>query len=185
MANRIVARWRDWSGNSIEHLVLNEGSSVIVADATILGSAGDNFFAVGYRIRCDRAWRVRKVEISEIGSDHQTELESDGAGKWMDGSGTALPRLSGAIDVDISITPFTNTLPIRRLKLRRGESAEILAVYLQLPGLDIATDRQRYTCLEYARRYRYESLESDFTREIEVDDNGLVVTYPGLFRRVL
>jgi hypothetical protein len=28
-------------------------------------------------------------------------------------------------------------------------------------------------------------LDSDFTREIEVDDNGLVVTYPGLFRRVL
>jgi hypothetical protein len=103
----------------------------------------------------------------------------------MDGSGTALPRLSGAIDIDISITPFTNTLPIRRLNLRRGEFAEILAVYVQLPSLDITTDRQRYTCLEYAKRYRYESVDSDFTREIEVDDHALVVTYPGLFRRVV
>jgi hypothetical protein len=28
-------------------------------------------------------------------------------------------------------------------------------------------------------------VDSDFTREIEVDQDGLVVTYPGLFRRTL
>jgi hypothetical protein len=47
------------------------------------------------------------------------------------------------------------------------------------------SDRQRYTCLEPLRAYRYESLDSDFVREIQVDQNGLVVTYPGLFRRLL
>ena len=57
--------------------------------------------------------------------------------------------------------------------------------YIQLPELTVTTDRQRYTCLDPNRRYRYESLDSDFTREIEVDGDGLVVTYPGLFRRVL
>jgi hypothetical protein len=96
-----------------------------------------------------------------------------------------MPQLAGAIDIDISITPFTNTLPIRRLRLETGQAEDILAVYLQLPGLSVTTDRQRYTCLELNRRYRYESLDSDFTREIEVDAHGLVVTYPGLFRRVL
>ena len=47
------------------------------------------------------------------------------------------------------------------------------------------TDPQRYTCLAPLKRYRYESIDSDFTREIEVDSRGLVVTYPGLFRRLL
>jgi uncharacterized protein len=28
-------------------------------------------------------------------------------------------------------------------------------------------------------------LDSDFTRDIEVDSHGLVVIYPGLFRRVM
>ncbi|MGZ6241806.1 MAG: putative glycolipid-binding domain-containing protein [Candidatus Binataceae bacterium] len=28
-------------------------------------------------------------------------------------------------------------------------------------------------------------MDSDFTRDIEVDGHGLVVTYPGLFRRVM
>ena len=68
--------------------------------------------------------------------------------------------------------------------MQDGQSEDILAVYVQLPGLTVTTDRQRYTCLE-PNRYRYDSLDSDFTREIEVDGHGLIVTYPGLFRRVL
>jgi len=50
--------------------------------------------------------------------------------------------------------------------------------------LTVTIDPQRYTCLEPMRRYRYESLDSDFTREIEVDLDGLVVVYPGLFKRI-
>ena len=102
----------------------------------------------------------------------------------MDASAAVLPKLRGAIDVDISATPFTNTLPIRRLSMRLGQSEEILAVYVQVPSLAVSTDRQRYTCLEAGKRYRYESVDSDFTRDIEVDEHGLVVNYPGLFRRV-
>jgi hypothetical protein len=49
----------------------------------------------------------------------------------------------------------------------------------------MTTDPQRYTCLEPLKRYRYESIDSDFTRDIEVDRSGLVVTYPGLFRRLM
>lgn len=71
------------------------------------------------------------------------------------------------------------------MRLQTGQSEEILAVYVQLPGLTVTTDRQRYTCLEPGRLYRYESIDGEFTRDIEVDDQGLVVTYPGLFRRVL
>jgi hypothetical protein len=185
MTTRIVARWKDWAGTGLEHLVLREGADEIVAEAAILGSADDELFAARYRIVCDGAWRVRKVAIALIGSDRPIELASDGVGNWVDGSATAMPQLDGAIDIDISITPFTNTLPIRRLSLRTGETAEILAVYIQLPSLAITTDRQRYTCLETGRRYRYESVDSDFTRDIDIDEHGLVVTYPGLFRRVL
>jgi uncharacterized protein len=185
MSRKIIVRWHDWSGKGIEHLVLHEGPDEIVADAAILGTAEDEVFAARYRILCDKSWRVRKAEIVQIGGGSALELASDGAGNWADGSGAPMPQLAGAIDIDIAITPFTNTLPIRRLHLQTGQSGEILVVYVQLPGLTVTTDRQRYTCLESDRRYRYESLDSDFTRDIEVDRDGLVVIYPGLFRRVL
>ena len=182
--NTIIARWQDWSGRGIEHLVLKEGPNQIVADAAILGTIDDQVFAARYKILCDAHWRVKKVEITEIGSDLTAELVGDGVGNWLDGSSAPQPQLGNAIDIDISITPFTNTLPIRRLNLQRGQSQEILAVYIQLPSIAITTDRQRYTCLEAGRRYRYESVDSDFTREIEVDAHGLVANYPGLFRRI-
>jgi len=184
MTNLIVARWRDWDSKSLEHLALQEGADQIVADSAIITLTADQAFAARYHIVCDHEWRLKKAQIAQIGGD-AIQLASDGVGNWVDGSATPMPQLRGAIDIDISITPFTNTLPIRRLNLRVGERAEISVVYLQLPGMKVTTDRQRYTCLEAGESYRYESVDSDFTRDIEVDEHGLVVTYPGLFRRVL
>ena len=139
MSSRIVARWQTWSGDGMEHLVLDERPGEILAEAAIIGAAGDEAFAARYRIQCDGSWRARKIEIAQIGNDRLLALASDGAGKWVDKSNSAISPISGAIDVDISITPFTNTLPIRRLNLQKGQSAEILAVYIQVPGLAVTT----------------------------------------------
>ena len=98
--------------------------------------------------------------------------------------------LKGCLDVDISATPFTNTLPIRRLALQPGSSATLSMVYIAVPRMQVEVTQQRYTCLEVAPsggRYRFESLRngvSSFTAELPVDRDGLVVDYPGLFRRV-
>jgi uncharacterized protein len=81
--------------------------------------------------------------------------------------------------------PRDATAPIRRLDLRAGQSAEIRVVYISLPEFTVTTGPQRDTCLEPGRRYRYESLDSDFVREIAVDADSLAVTCPGLFRRLL
>lgn len=184
MNTTIVARWQDWPGKSLDHLVLREGSDEISADAVLLATADDSVFAARYRIRCDGHWRAREVELDLIGNNDPIKLLSDGIGNWTDGRGS-LTHLTGAIDVDFSITPFTNTLPIRRLNLQVGQSADIVAVYVQFPGITITTARQRYTCLELGRLYRYESIDGEFTRDIDIDDHGLVVTYPGLFKRLL
>jgi hypothetical protein len=179
-----IARWQTWSGDGIQHLVLTESSEGVVAEAVVIDAAEGSHFAARFRIACDTTWRVRRMEAGVVGDDRRVELLGDGGGRWRDGAGEPLPRLEGAIDVDLPLTPFTNTLPIRRLDLRAGQSADIRAVYVSLPEFTVTTDPQRYTCLEPGRRYRYESLDSDFVREIETDAQGLVVTYPGLFRRV-
>jgi uncharacterized protein len=50
----------------------------------------------------------------------------------------------------------------------------------------VGAERQRYGCLQ-ARAdgglYRFEALPSGFTAELPVDADGLVLDYPGLFRR--
>jgi hypothetical protein len=184
MGKVIAARWHDWSGNGIQHVVLREGDRQIDIDAAVIVTEDDARFAARFRILCDGAWRVRKVEVGIIGDDRRIDLTSDGAGHWRDGTDAPQPHLDGAIDVDLPITPFTNTLPVRRLELGVGQSADIRVVYIVLPDFTVTTDPQRYVCLEPRRRYRYESLDSDFVREIDVDADGLVVTYPGLFKRL-
>jgi hypothetical protein len=91
--------------------------------------------------------------------------------------------MDGAIDVDLPITPFTNTLPIRRLRLAAGTRAELTTIYVRTPALSVEIDQQRYICVEPLRRYRYEAVDGTFSADLEVDADGLVIDYPGLFRR--
>ena len=178
----IVARWREWDGDGLQHLVLRTERDEIVAEAALVSGEGAGFGA-RFRIDCDGAWRTRRLEVAMAGTPRPLVIAGDGHGHWTDAAGAALPALEGAIDVDLAATPFTNTLPIRRLALAPGKSAEICTAYVSFPDLALSADPQRYTRLS-PTRYRYESLDSDFTREIDVDAQGLVVLYPGLFRRI-
>jgi len=177
-----VVRWTDWSGRGLQHVVLTERADAIVAEAVCI-VAEDAAFAARYRIQCDAEWRCRELDVDVIGAARTLRLRGDGRGHWVDGDGTRLAALEGAVDVDLPITPFTNTLPIRRLGLAAGASAELAVVYVRAPELSVEVDRQRYTCLEPRRRYRYEAVDGSFSAELEVDSLGLVLTYPGLFRR--
>jgi hypothetical protein len=181
----IVARWRAWSGDGLQHVVVRQRADVIVADGVVLFTDERLHFAATYRIECDAAWHVTRTHVRLLGVDTSIDLTCDGAGHWRDGEGTTLSQLDGGIDVDISVTPFTNTLPIRRLGLAQGQTGDIRAVYVHLPARTVSLDPQRYTCLKSGQQYRYESLDSDFVRDIDVDLDGLVVTYPGLFKRVI
>ena len=177
-----VARWEDWSGRGLEHLVLTERATDILAVAVCI-VADEPPYAVRYRAECDAQWRCRELDVEIVDTGRAVRLRGDGRGRWTDGDGTRLPQLDGAIDVDVSITPFTNTLPIRRLELVAGGVREIAVVYVRAPALSVELDHQRYICVEPRRRYRYEAVDGTFAADIEVDGDGLVLTYPGLFRR--
>jgi len=181
--------WIPWEGPGLEHLRLVTSGSGVVANGLVIGLEAGRPFRISYEITCDGRWRVREVRVAAPDSGRPVlELLTDGEGHWKRRSGEPIPELDGCIDVDISATPFTNTLPIRRLGLEPGESEELMVTYVRVPELLVGAERQRYGCLE-ARGdgglYRFEALPSGFTAELPVDVEGLVLDYPGLFRRVL
>ncbi|WP_051367675.1 putative glycolipid-binding domain-containing protein [Hamadaea tsunoensis] len=88
--------------------------------------------------------------------------------------------LHGTEDLDISFTPLTNTLPIRRYRLAVGERKELDVVYVDVATTTIQRRWQCYTRLD-TRTYRYES--QGFSAVLAVDDEDLVEDYPGLWRR--
>lgn len=159
------------------------------ADGLVIGLKERVPFRIRYQIRCDLAWRVRKMTVNQLMDNREgIEILSDGKGRWSDAAGEPIRSLSGCVDVDISATPFANTLPIRRLALRPGESSETTVAFLAVPEMELKPVKQRYTCLErdaQSALYRYEDLPSGFTAELRVDTDGLVIDYPSLFRRVL
>ena len=91
--------------------------------------------------------------------------------------------------MDLSATTFTNTLPIRRLDLKEGESSEIAIVYVNVPSHRRDASVQRYTCPERnpdggLYRYEDEGEFEGFTADLPVDAGGLVLDYPGILRRI-
>ena len=88
--------------------------------------------------------------------------------------GQPIPLVAGATDIDLTFSPATDTLPIRRLSLAVGDSADVLAAWFRFPELRLEPLRQRYTRLD-PTTYRYES-DPGFQTTLATEDLGLVVT---------
>jgi len=147
------ALWVATNGDGFEHVRLSLNPIVIEGVVVRRG------LRATYRIECDAAWRTRAVSIDD-----------------------RLVPLDGCIDVDILASPFTNTLAINRLALEPGQSEEIRVAFIDPANATARPVEQRYTRLD-ANRYRYEGLASGFTAELPVDEDGLLIEYPGYFRR--
>ncbi len=186
MEQNLVWSWLNEPG--FEHLRFVQEQHEVVANGLIIAVEKDAPFRARYTIRCDTSWRVREANIELLdGHVPGVHLRANGKGHWTTASGEAFPSLDGCIDVDISATPFTNTIAIRRLNLAVGEAAVLTVAYIKVPEMQIMPMNQRYTCLNTSAdggRYRYEGLQSRFTAELEVDHDGLVINYPEIFRRV-
>jgi hypothetical protein len=80
--------WISLDEQKFEHLRLVSNKDGVLADGLIIHLSQNNSFRLRYRIRCDAAWQVRKVEISRLDeSAHGLVLNSDtkGAGQMRKG----------------------------------------------------------------------------------------------------
>ncbi len=180
--------WTPWKGPGIEHLHLRQEAEGIVADGLIIGLREERPFRVRYTMTCDEQWRMRSVDVVSLGADQRAlHLRIDRNSQWTTAHGEALPDLAGCAEVDISATPFTNTLPIRRLAVPPGAAADVPVAYIDIADFTVTSVPQRYTHLRAQAdetRYLYQGMLWNFRAELSVDDDGLVTDYPGLFRRV-
>lgn len=140
-----------------------------------------------YTIECDAEWRTRTalVEGEADGEAVRFALAADGAGEWTR-DGQPLPRLSGALDVDLGFTPTTNTLPIRRLGLAVGQGVPVRTAWLRFPELRLEMLEQTYT-REAERAFRYRALVDGepFVARLDTDAFGRVLHYEGLWEAEL
>jgi len=176
--------WRNlWLPGS-EHAALWQTSEGWLLKGTVTSATDDRLpMLVVYSVACDSTWHTRRVQVERTVGAESSELtlESTEEREWKS-SGKLIPSVSGCIDVDLSVSPITTTLPIRRLDLAVGESAAVNAVWVRFPDLNIEVLSQTYSRIG-SNRYQYQS-STGFRTEIEVDDLGLVVNYPPAWERV-
>jgi hypothetical protein len=92
--------------------------------------------------------------------------------------------LDGCMDLDIWPTPFTNSFPIRREPMAVGERREFRMAWIHGLDMTVHPQTQAYTRLA-DRLYLFENLDgSGFRAELPVEDEGILMDYPDLFRRV-
>lgn len=184
---RVDLMWKALNKTGLEHLFLLKDDELITANSLILTIQEDNPVRISYNICCSLDWKVRKFDVQIFDSNCKSiSLESDGNGNWKTDTGEPVKSLDDCIDIDISVTPFTNTIPIRRLELKPGESREIKVVYIDIYNFSLKPINQRYTCVESnlnESKYRFENLNNGFISEFSVDKNGVVINYPNLFIR--
>jgi uncharacterized protein len=161
-----------------------------------LVATGDEPSLARYEIALAPDWSTRQARIAvRAGVDERERrlrLRADDDRNWhverdskpgADAPADDLKAVQGLIDIDLGVTPATNTLPIRRLAPAVGRAVDVTALWVRFPELTIEPLPQRYTRTTQDR-YRYESAGGAFVAELEVDDLGLVVTYEGGWQRI-
>jgi uncharacterized protein len=182
------AAWRHHSARQgFEWVLLESHRSGFDFDGHAAGLESGSLWAVHYKVELDERWRTRAATVSTwtAHGDHETRLEADGAGLWVV-NGSPMAALDGCLDVDLEASVCTNTIPVHRLQIDPGVSAEAPAAYVRLVGDRI--DRLEQTYERIADRgdqptYRYLAPAFDVDAEIAYDASGLVDEYPGIATR--
>lgn len=137
----------------------------------IRGAAADGSWR--YAVTTDEAGMTRHVAVADV-SGMRVVLSSDGRGRWWR-DGVRDRALDGCTDVDLEMTPATNTLPIRRAMAGGGvRQTTVEAAWVRWPSLSVDRMTQRYERTT-ERTWRYESPRTAYV--LDVDELGLVRRY--------
>jgi hypothetical protein len=172
--------WRGVGTGSLDRCRLEAGPDGLRLSGIALTAEFGTPLDVAYRVEAGPDGLTRRVELALDGRATRRVLLADGAGAWRWEGGPELPEVAGALDVDLTVTPATNTLPIRRLAgLEVGAAAGVQTAWVQFPDLEVIGSAQRY---ERLAPDRWHVSTGDFSAELLVDPDGLVLDYQGLFR---
>ena len=171
-------RWRRIDQPGLE-LARIEIAARGVTVCSMLVDGGDAPFGLRYLWMLDKDWRTRSLRLESMADDDGwLHIERAGAASWkIDGKPAA--HLDGCQELDLSATPFCNALAIRRTS---EEDEDFTAAYISAADLSVTPSRQRYEKLG-RRKWRYVDLgvANGFTAVLDLDADGLVKTYEGLF----
>lgn len=164
---------------------------------TAHGTSLTDDYALSWSLDATDAWVTRTLDVTVHGDGwwRTLALAHSIEGVWtahveMHGDVDLPPAgieddaaLEGALDCDLGLCPVTNTMPIRRLGLLDASTHDttLVMAWVEVPSLRVLRSEQLYRS---AGPGLVAFRSGDFTAEISVDDEGFVIDYPQLARRL-
>ena len=171
----------DKPGRDAALLRLSYGGWLLRGAATFYDDSGSA--AVAYQVEVDACWETRRGVISGLLGDQvvQHEIRRDSTGWRL--NGVRIESLKHLVDLDFGFTPATNVLQLSRIALKVGERADVPVVWFDLDRTSLTELPQRYE-RRGETSYWYEAPTVPYQAMLEIAPNGLVRSYPGLWRLV-
>ena len=169
--------WRGTDEWRAEACAVERGDSGLHAVGVQLAPA----YRLDYELVTDPGLITERLElrVSHDGGERVLILRRHPDGAWTAGD-RAADHVRGALDCDLALSPLTNFMPAARLGT---EPADHVMAWVSVPELEVLRSEQRYEPVGPGR-VRYVGLDHDFTALLELDEDGLIVRYPGLAERV-
>ncbi len=174
-ADGYEARWTTWAGEHGEVLSLAWDNEAWTATGSV---EREN---VQYVIRLSPMWQVRQMILFRDLTEPDLWLGTDGRGRWGEMNGAHRTDLDGAYDVAMQCTPFTHTLPIRRIPLPVGGAVEMSVLDIDVETLGVVPVEKTY---QRVAELRWAATVAGSTIEFDVDEFGVPTDLEGQYRRI-
>jgi hypothetical protein len=158
-------------------------------------------YRLDYTLETRSAFVTSRLRVTSRGDGWQRALDLRRAksGDWsvdtnvvgdapLRPPGGDMASLHAALDCDLGLSPTTNSMPVlRHALLAGGGPVDFRMAWVSVPDLAVRASAQRYTFVRAVSGtvvVRYESTDSGFTADLTFDQDGLVIDYPGIGRRL-
>ncbi|MFC3963940.1 putative glycolipid-binding domain-containing protein [Nocardia jiangsuensis] len=182
-----ILTWVAHNGMRMESVRVTLNGNRIRAAGRMIGAACDDHpaFSASYDLVTDENGATKRLSLrttTNAGERHAS-LARDNENYWLVDAGGSHVRatFAGALDVDVVLSPFFNTLPIRRFGLQHAvEDVQVPVVYVRLPDLLVQEANLVYSSAADG----ISVLSPVSSATVTVDEDGFLLDYPGLARRV-
>ncbi|MET8773525.1 putative glycolipid-binding domain-containing protein [Nocardia sp. NPDC050713] len=182
-----ILTWRAHNATRMESVrVTLNGNRIRAAGRMIGGACADHpAFSASYDLVTDENGVTKRLSLrtTTAAGERHASIARDEENYWLVDAGGSHVRstFAGALDVDVVLSPFFNTLPIRRYGLQHAvDDLEVPVVYVRLPDLLV----QEASLIYSAGADGISVLSPVSSATVTVDEDGFLLDYPGLAERI-
>ncbi|WP_084511087.1 putative glycolipid-binding domain-containing protein [Nocardia lijiangensis] len=182
-----ILTWRAHNATRMESVRVTLNGNRIRAAGRMIGGACEDHpaFSASYDLVTDENGATKRLSLrtTTAAGERHASIARDEENYWLVDAGGSHVRstFAGALDVDVVLSPFFNTLPIRRYGLQHAvEDVQVPVVYVRLPDLLV----QEASLIYSSAADGISVLSPVSSATVTVDDEGFLLDYPGLAERI-